>query len=809
MPSEPSHWPGVAVAVLLQALFLSGRTLDLSRVREAERCLASGRVLDLCSTAGCVAPGACPAGSSQVFRSCVLPWRQSSMRDVAVTFHLPCDGCLESQGVEIARALWLDTARSLHIPIQEIQAAALLVPSPLRKRFPLQHFALRGLAETTVVTSSRRIPHVGSASIDLFVTLRINTVRFNPLDGSLQAFWDRLSQRRLGSNVSVLEVAEQLRSLDPSGDAVSPCFKFEGSDWNVKPRAGELRGADSAVSMFKVDWLSHVPESPSTTMEATLFVGQSSRRMRREEPEDSGDPLVPSLAAAGTLFMVMAGVGLTFWCLEVNRRQKRADRIKVLSEMEMKQESEDECDTDTETRSQGMPPQPAPGSLNYVRPGQSRGGSRASRSPARAMVKPHTAPSRPRSAGMVSDRLDHRPRAARDRDELRRSMGLQGQARDGAPVDWAVGWAEETQYRPSSATSNRSARESRAQAHRPHTPSELRPGTGRSANSRVVPEFKFLWDSSMKAAEAAVAAIAEEDMRTTASSSRRSKADFGFYSERESRSPADPEELPPASAGGGGAGGGGSQLRSSTGSRWWLPRWASFSEDEPPSPRSSSSSSEAAAGHARARFEATPKGSDHHPPSSRKGGWVPRRPETNDRSESRATTRPLSDGNGSSDFPYAAWPRPGTGGSWTLESGEFQRPPTLKARGSRADSHSEPRPETRRPTSPEPAGRFMRAAAAAARVLGREKVQEQVPVEPFPEEPEPPQDPIEQAEHLVTEMLDFLETTREEPLHVRKLIFRDMQRQLHPDKNTDCEEAAKLAFQKLMEQRPGYLRGAR
>lgn len=103
----------------------------------------------------------------------------------------------------------------------------------------------------------------------------------------------------------------------------------------------------------------------------------------------------------------------------------------------------------------------------------------------------------------------------------------------------------------------------------------------------------------------------------------------------------------------------------------------------------------------------------------------------------------------------------------------------------------------------------MRAAAAAARVLGREKVQEQVPVEPFPEEPEPPQDPIEQAEHLVTEMLDFLETTREEPLHVRKLIFRDMQRQLHPDKNTDCEEAAKLAFQKLMEQRPGYLRGAR
>lgn len=796
MLPELRLWRGVAVAILLQALLLSGQALDLSRVREAESCLASGRVLDLYSPEGsslivCVAPGACPAGSSEVFRSCVLPWRQATMQDLAVTLHLPCDGCLESQGVDVAKTLWLDAARSLHIPIQEIRAAALLVPSSLRKRFPLRHFALRGLGEMPPVTGFRSIPHMVSASsVELFVTLRINTVRLNALHGGLQAFnrqafWDGPMQLHFGSNISVVEVAEHSSSLEFSREAVSPWFMFEGSAWNAQPRTGGLRGADSAVFAFKVDWLSHVPESPPTATKAALLVGPPSRRMRRrEEPEE--DTLIPSIAAAGTLFVVVGGVGLTFWCLEVKRRQHRADRVKVLSEM--KQESSDEGDTDTETWSQGMPPQPAPGSLNYVRPGQSRGNSRASRSLARAIVKPHTAPSRPRSAGMVSDRLDHRSRGARDRDEMRRNMGLQGQAKSGAPVDWSVGWAEETQYRPSSACSTRSARESRAKAHRPQTPTEPRPGTGRSGISRNHPEFKFLQDSTMKQAKAAVEAISEENMRCTAETFY-SQGSCVFAEPADSRVPNRPEEPPPTYGGGGG-----SQSRSSTGSRWWRPRWAYAFDDHEPMSARSSSSSETATGHARARFEATLKGSDHQPPPSRREGWAYKR--------SSSTPPDLP--------PYAAWPRPGTGCSWTSENGEFQRPPTLKARGSMPDSRSESRPETRREPTPEPAGRFRRVAAAAVRVVGRQKVQEPEPPAPVaiptPEEPEPQQDPAEQAEHLVAEMLDFLETSRGEPFHVRKLIFRDMQRQLHPDKNTDCEEAAKLAFQKLMEQRQGYLR---
>lgn len=58
---------------------------------------------------------------------------------------------------------------------------------------------------------------------------------------------------------------------------------------------------------------------------------------------------------------------------------------------------------------------------------------------------------------------------------------------------------------------------------------------------------------------------------------------------------------------------------------------------------------------------------------------------------------------------------------------------------------------------------------------------------------------------LVESMLQKLEETRSQPLSEKKRIFRDLQRQLHPDKNVHCAEAAKLAFQELMMQRNSYL----
>jgi len=54
-------------------------------------------------------------------------------------------------------------------------------------------------------------------------------------------------------------------------------------------------------------------------------------------------------------------------------------------------------------------------------------------------------------------------------------------------------------------------------------------------------------------------------------------------------------------------------------------------------------------------------------------------------------------------------------------------------------------------------------------------------------------------------MMADLDGARSKPLEERKKLFKDLQRQLHPDKNIEQPEAAKQAFQKLMEQRGPFL----
>jgi len=131
--------------------------------------------------------------------------------------------------------------------------------------------------------------------------------------------------------------------------------------------------------------------------------------------------------------------------------------------------------------------------------------------------------------------------------------------------------------------------------------------------------------------------------------------------------------------------------------------------------------------------------------------------------------------------------RPYTANSAWFVEGQFLRPATLKARMR----------EQEKPKEKEDVSFQQRAATAAAWMFGRRR--------PEPEENLEP-DPAAQAEKLVNEMRQQLQHSRGEPLQVRRLIFRDLQRQLHPDKNTECEEAAKHAFQKLMEERSSYLR---
>lgn len=63
----------------------------------------------------------------------------------------------------------------------------------------------------------------------------------------------------------------------------------------------------------------------------------------------------------------------------------------------------------------------------------------------------------------------------------------------------------------------------------------------------------------------------------------------------------------------------------------------------------------------------------------------------------------------------------------------------------------------------------------------------------------------DQENSLVESMQRRLQETQSQPLCDKKRIFRDLQRQLHPDKNVNCAAAAKFAFQELMLQRDTYL----
>lgn len=64
----------------------------------------------------------------------------------------------------------------------------------------------------------------------------------------------------------------------------------------------------------------------------------------------------------------------------------------------------------------------------------------------------------------------------------------------------------------------------------------------------------------------------------------------------------------------------------------------------------------------------------------------------------------------------------------------------------------------------------------------------------------------QQAGSLSLLLQERLDKTRQLPLDEKQRVFKELQRLLHPDKNPDRSDAAKLAFQQLMDQRKSYLR---
>mmetsp|Transcript_108148 Transcript_108148/g.187756 ORF Transcript_108148/g.187756 Transcript_108148/m.187756 type:complete len:1043 (-) Transcript_108148:116-3244(-) len=156
---------------------------------------------------------------------------------------------------------------------------------------------------------------------------------------------------------------------------------------------------------------------------------------------------------------------------------------------------------------------------------------------------------------------------------------------------------------------------------------------------------------------------------------------------------------------------------------------------------------------------------------------------------------------------------PSAGRSWFPSWGSKDSQPSKKDEGQKAKPARQKEEPPRRSASAPPAqssgwpwsrsGATSTSSSSSATSAGRSSSATPTPT------PQQQQKAAKKAEKkadaLTVTTMKTLEHARTQPLEERKKVFRDLQRQLHPDKNIDQADAAKLAFQRLMEQRASFL----
>jgi len=151
-------------------------------------------------------------------------------------------------------------------------------------------------------------------------------------------------------------------------------------------------------------------------------------------------------------------------------------------------------------------------------------------------------------------------------------------------------------------------------------------------------------------------------------------------------------------------------------------------------------------------------------------------------------------------------PRAGTSAGWGFGASPPRQPQGASTPPPRAGTSAGPGPTTSPKSKGKPGSRFPffgRGGAGSGAAAG--------PSGPAPKKgggqtkSNGRQDPSKAAEPLFADMKQKIDAARRESLDVRKKVFKELQRHLHPDKNLQNPEAAKLAFQALMELRGPFL----
>lgn len=169
---------------------------------------------------------------------CAAPEVEGWAREVALTLHIPCESCREDQGVDLAGHIWLATARLLRVPVHEISTSLLLMNSELRSEYALQHFTLFRLGERPLVAAGG-VPGPALESWDLFMAIRMHTARVAADSSELQTLLEGdaagIVETSGLSSIFVFESQHQSAEYVYTAQDMTPNFKMVGYDWNVMP----------------------------------------------------------------------------------------------------------------------------------------------------------------------------------------------------------------------------------------------------------------------------------------------------------------------------------------------------------------------------------------------------------------------------------------------------------------------------------------------------------------------------------------------------------------------------------------------
>lgn len=229
---------------------------------EARECMLLGGSLDLFREAGvqrhmpgCSFSG-CPAASEKVFGSCVAPELPGEAREIALTLHAPCSNCAEDGGVELAGHLWMALAAVLQVPLQEMQVSVLLMRDVLWNSYPLQHFTLQKGLQGPLVTPHGGVLFNPAVNLgkrwDVFIAVRIHTARIDPGNGKyleLLALHPSpiLEATGWSDGVDVFEIAQHKTSKVELMTGLSSAFKIRGLPWGQEPPTDIGGGSDPRV----------------------------------------------------------------------------------------------------------------------------------------------------------------------------------------------------------------------------------------------------------------------------------------------------------------------------------------------------------------------------------------------------------------------------------------------------------------------------------------------------------------------------------------------------------------------------------